>query len=482
MSSATTLRNVFRTTAFRISAIYLVIFFLFAFFLIGYLAISSTRLLTERLIEDALDETGALVQYYNRSGIRRFALAIERRGRSPGAGIYLLTDRTGRSIAGNILEIPSFVFKRDPDQYRPPVPYTPIPTNITEFQRFEAEQRAALVVVRELPGGFRLIVGRDMGEMQRLPGIVLRAAGYSIILLIALGVISWLFITRRVLRRIDAVGATGQQIMEGDFSKRLPLTGSGDEFDRLSESLNAMLARIEALVTGLKNVSDNIAHDLKTPISRMRNRVDMALRTDGDGDDRRAVLEATIEDCDNLIRIFDALLRIARVEAGSAAEELETIDFTNVVSDIAELYEPVAEDSGVDFQVEIADGVSVGGNRELLGQAIVNLVDNAFKYCSERPGGEERKPLVSIRLSEENDHAVLRVCDNGPGIPDEQRARVFERFVRLEESRTKPGSGLGLSLVRAVAHYLSGTITLEDNRPGLCAVFSLPVAGGEKKG
>lgn len=476
MSSAITLRNVFKTTAFRISAIYIVIFSLFAFFLIGYLVFSSTRLLTERLVEDMVTESQALLNFYNRSGIRRFALAVESRSRSPGAGVYLLTDPTGRYIAGNILDIPPRIFERPPDQYRPPVPYTPVPTNITEFRELESEQHAGIFAVRTLPSGFKLVVGRDMGEMQRLPGIVLRAVVFSIVLLILLGIFSWFFITQRVLKRIDAVSATGQQIMDGDFSKRLPLTGSGDEFDRLSENLNAMLGRIEALVTGLKNVTDNVAHDLKTPISRMRNRLDLALQSVPDPDAQRDVLTSAIEECDKLIRIFDALLRIARVEAGAAAEELKLLDLSSIISDIAELYEAVADESGIDFSVEISENISVNGNRELLGQAVVNLVENALKYSAENRSDEGREPQVTIRLHSEKGHAILRVCDNGPGIPQEQRSRVFERFVRLEESRTKPGSGLGLSLVRAVAHYLNGEIVLEDNEPGLCAVLTLPLA------
>jgi signal transduction histidine kinase len=286
-----------------------------------------------------------------------------------------------------------------------------------------------------------------------------------------MGVAGALFIARRVLKRVDAMTATGERIMAGDLTGRLPVTGSGDEFDRLANSLNTMLERIEGLMTGVKHVSDNIAHDLKTPLTRLRNQAEEALRSAKSEADYRAALEATIDESDALIRTFEALLMISRAEAGEARTHMVDFDAAEAAKSVVELYEPLAEEKGLKLLVEAAPPLPLHGNRELVGQALANLVDNAIKH-GVPAGGAPGEIRVTARA--EGGRVMLTVADRGPGIPEKDRARVLERFVRLEESRSRPGAGLGLSLAAAVARLHGGELLLADNAPGLRVTLALP--------
>jgi hypothetical protein len=334
-----------------------------------------------------------------------------------------------------------------------------------------------LARVFQLPGGFRLLVGRDLDERERLYNIVLSAGRWSIAIVLVLGLAGGLFVTRRVLRRVDAMTETTRTIMHGDLGGRLPVAGTGDELDRLAENLNVMLERIEALMRGLKEVSDNIAHDLKTPLTRLRNRAEQALRSASDNE-YRAALEGTIEESDGLIRTFNALLMIARAESGQARDDMSEFDAAEIANDIGELYEPLAEEKGIVLTVEANTPAPLKGNRELISQALANLVDNSIKYAAPvGEGANGAKAQIVVRALIEGDRILLTVADSGPGIPEADRSRAVERFVRLEQSRSQPGSGLGLSLASAVARLHGGELTLADNQPGLKSIIALPRGG-----
>jgi hypothetical protein len=290
---------------------------------------------------------------------------------------------------------------------------------------------------------------------------------------VVLGLAGGFFVTRRVLRRIDAMTETTRTIVAGDLSGRLPVADTGDELDRLAENLNAMLERIEALMRGLQEVSDNIAHDLKTPLTRMRNRAEEALRAAKSEADYRAALERTIEECDALMRTFNALLMIARAECGHARDDMADFDAAEVARGIAELYEPLAEEKGLTLQIDAPGPLTVRGNRELVSQALSNLVDNAIKYAVP----EATDGAIAVSAGSDDGRVLLAVADNGPGIPEADRPRVVQRFVRLERSRSQPGVGLGLSLAAAVARLHGGALILADNHPGLKAVIALPQGG-----
>jgi signal transduction histidine kinase len=266
--------------------------------------------------------------------------------------------------------------------------------------------------------------------------------------------------------------------MAGDLSGRLPVGRSGDELDRLAENLNAMLERIEALMMGLKEVSDNIAHDLKTPLTRLRNRAEEALAKSGCEADYRAALERTIEESDGLIRTFNALLMIARAESGQARGNMDDFDAADVAIGIHELYEPLAEDDGMTLRLKTVSA-PLHGNRELISQALANLVENAIKYG--KPATVSAGSVVSldakqilIEARREGDQVLLSVTDHGPGIPEADLKHAVERFVRLDSSRSQPGSGLGLSLASAVATLHGGELRLGDARPGLVATLAIP--------
>ncbi|WP_350333406.1 sensor histidine kinase [Coralliovum pocilloporae] len=466
------LRRLYRTTAFKLATIYLVIFTLFAGGLIYYLASSTHSLLRTQLQLRLNDEVGELDSIYQRGGLRRLVRAIEWRSRRPDSSLYLITDPQGQPIAGNILDVPPDIFQEE-GWVKDPITYTRFEqANGSGFDPDEQLVHRAVAQIYFMPNGLRLLVGRDIGEGERFRDIFKRAFNLSVVLMVLLGLLTWLFVSRRVLRRVDDVGKASKRIMAGHLDERLPIRGSHDEFDRLSVSLNTMLDRIETLMAGLKEVSDNIAHDLKTPLTRMRNRVEIALRGEGGEQELREALSTTLEESENLIRIFDALLRIARLEAGSATGDLKPVDLAGIARDVSELYEPVAEEDGIGFVISASEPAFVTGSRELLGQVIANLLDNALKYARE-PGKEGLTPEITLSVESRDKSVVLCVTDNGPGIPEADRDRVLQRFVRLEESRSQPGSGLGLSLVAAVARLLDGKVQLGDNKPGLSVELQL---------
>lgn len=465
------LGKVVRTTAFKLSAIYIAVFAIFSVFFVVYISYSTDVLLNRQLRDTIATELLGLSDTYRVGGLRGVVEVIEERAHQPGASLYLVTDVSGRILAGNVAEVSSELMKS--------AGVEPI---IVTYRRYSDDdvgnekERTAMVQVVRMSSGFVLLVGRDIGEREEFRRIIGGALAWALGLMIGLALISYVFVSRRVLKRIDSLSASSRRIMEGDLTGRLEVTGSDDEFDRLADSVNAMLGRIESLLYGVKDVSDNIAHDLKTPLTRLRNRLETALAaSDGDPARYRATIEATIEESDQIIRTFNALLMIARIEAGSPDGAMIEVDVNAIVRDVAELYEAVAEADGIDLAVEtMAEPVLIKASRELLGQALANLIDNAIKHATPAEG-EERRLRIVVSDAVEGGDLVLRVADNGPGVPEADRERALQRFVRLEKSRSQPGSGLGLSLAAAVARLHHGTITLGDNNPGLVVTLRLPL-------
>jgi len=463
----TALGKLIRTTAFKLTLVYLGVFILFAASLLGYFALNTRRLITEQITATVNGEVNGLSEQYGQGGLRRLVTVVDVRSRRPGSSLYLVTTPSGEGLAGNVGSLEPGVLDR-PGWLE------------TSYHRLESPEGAdhrALVRVVQLPGGFRLLVGRDLEERERLFGIVVNAGQWSLALVIVLGLIGGFFVSRRVLSRIDAMTGTAQTIMAGDLSGRLPVAGTGDELDRLADNVNAMLERIEALMRGLKEVSDNIAHDLKTPLTRLRNRCEQALRSAAGEASYRAALESTIAESDELIRTFDALLMIARAESGQARDNMAEFDASEIARDVGELYEPVADEKGIALKVEAPAAAPVHGNRELVSQALANLIDNAIKYAGPNGKINGMPAEIVVKAGNDGDRIALSVADRGPGIPDADRGRVVERFVRLEQSRSEPGSGLGLSLASAVARLHGGELKLEDNHPGLRTTIALPRAG-----
>ncbi|MXQ13860.1 ATP-binding protein [Microvirga makkahensis] len=458
----TALGKLFRTTAFKLSFAYLVVFTLFAFVTLGYVAWSAEKLLTDQFVSTIESEISGLSQQYRNGGLRRLVNVVERRSRMPGASLYLVTTSVGERVVGNVGALPPGVIDRV-GQFE---------TLYNRTDETDTKPNMALVRVYLLPGGFRLLVGRDIEERIRLRDVIHKAIGYSLLFIGVLGCLGSWFIARRVLKRVDDMTDITRDIMAGDLDGRLKVAGTGDELDRLAHNLNDMLDRIGELMRGMREVSDNIAHDLKTPLTRLRNKADEALRTAKTQDELKAALEATIEESDNLIRIFNALLMIARLEAGNAREALADFDAAEAVRDVAELYEAVAEEVGVSLNVSVESGLPIHGSRELLGQAMANLLDNALKYGAAPDGSAQTITVSARRVGQE---VRIVVADRGPGIPEQERSHVLERFVRLETARSRPGFGLGLSLAAAVARLHEGRLMLEDNAPGLRVVLILPL-------
>ncbi len=458
--------SLWRTSTFRLTAIFILIFIIASISLLAFITYQSSIQIQRNQAREIQREITEIMRIEKNRSIRAAANAVQILARRPGPGIYYLGDSSGRMLVGNVATFPNNVLTNDGI-------YT---INYKRERAFFSNNRKrfkgyALVRSVQLADGFRLIVGRDIVERRGYTAIIFRGFLFGVIGIIVLSLITGGLTAMRVLKRIDSISNTSDKIMSGNLSERIPVTKRNDEYDRLATSLNNMLDRIELLMIGLKEVTDNVAHDLKTPLTRMRNKAEAALRKGANAKDRIKALEDNIKESDNLIRTFNALLLIARVEAGTPSGSFNQFDVNEVVDDIAELYAPVAEDAGFSLSSNTSGKLNIFANRELVGQALVNLVENAIKYAS----NEDNKDMKIILGTREIDGKVeIEVSDNGKGIKDSDKSRATERFVRFEKSRTEPGSGLGLSLVKAVAKLHKGELILKDNQPGLRAIIKLP--------
>jgi signal transduction histidine kinase len=462
----TALAKIVRTTAFRLAMTILLLSAVGAGIVLGAVAWQVISVVDEEMTQTIEAEASGLSEQYDQGGIRRLGAVIDARTREPGSSLYLLTNAAGEPLAGNVAQLPAGVLDTPG--------FVDTPYETTDGA---GTGRRALAHIYALPGGFRLLIGHDLRDRARIGGVMIRALAISLVFFAALAALGAAFVARRVLRRIDAMNTSARVIMAGDLTRRLPVSGSGDEIDRLAIGLNEMLARIGDLMAGVREVSDNIAHDLRTPLTRLRNHAEEALRGEGDAAAYRHALERTIEESDSLIKIFNALLLIARAEVGGDREAMQEFDVGAVAQSIAELYEPLAEEAGLSLEVDAAPGLRMRGMRELIGQTIANLVDNAIKYGTPQLAlgdGERVKNEVSVSARREGASVVVSVADHGPGIAAADRPRVLDRFVRLEGARSRPGSGLGLSLAAAVARMHGGAVALGDNAPGLIVRVTLP--------
>ncbi|RUW53678.1 HAMP domain-containing histidine kinase [Mesorhizobium sp. M1A.F.Ca.ET.072.01.1.1] len=485
---ALSLPAIMKTTAARLSALYLLLFALCAVLLVFYMTSLSARMLTAQTQDTINDEILGLARAYKNGGLPLLVRVVEARSRQPGANLYLIADANGQILTGNVQSLEPGIIETEGwttepfsyhrfgegelDRLRGGGTDQSPPSPGDSSARSEGEEgHNAIALVLRLPNQMILLVGRDLGEPERFRAVIRRALMLALGMMGLGGLLIWFFVGRAALKRIDSVSDASRRIMGGDLSGRLPVTGAGDEFDRLSENLNTMLARIAMLNEGLKQVSDNIAHDLKTPLTRLRNRAEATLAGKRKTTDYRQALEGTIAESDQLIKTFNAILMISRLEAGYSSETTGPVDLAATVSDVVELYEPVAEEAGVMLETAVPEAVTINGNRELIGQALSNIVDNAIKYST----GAAESPKVRVTLERIGGEVKLAVSDNGLGIPDDaDRARVTERFVRLEKSRSQPGSGLGLSLAKAIMTFHNGRLDLLPANPGLSVVMSFP--------
>ena len=428
-----------------------------AVLLLGFIYWSTAGYMARQTDATIEAEITGLAERYRLTSLDGLVRSIrERLKRNPfGSTVYLLTDAAYRPIVGNLDRWPNIV----PDE-----------NGWLSFQLEQAsvgdeavhKARARTFVLR---GDFHLLVGRDMHELTETRALIVRTLGWGFGITVLLGVAGGLMMSRSTTRRIEAINETSREIIQGDLSRRIPSAGSGDDFDQLTENLNSMLDQIEMLMHGVRHVSDNIAHDLKTPLTRLRTRLEAINLRENPA---TADVEVAIAEADSLLATFNALLRIARIEAGHRVAGFEDLSLSRLARDVIDLYEPLAQERRQCVSARIEEGVDVRGDRDLLFQALANLVDNAIKYAPENG-------RIEILLERDDSVARVSVCDDGPGIPPAERARVFERFVRLESSRNAPGNGLGLSLVAAVAKLHRADISL-DGEPGLKVTLSLPLA------
>lgn len=488
------MESVLSTSAFRAAAVVGAVFLAVAAAVMWFVSWQTNRLMTESVLREISSEVVLLRSRVSRAGLEDAVREIDLRSRTGGVALYYLGRGDEQWLAGNLRAVPMELKSGQPSGvFR----YALHGKQDATTGKSGEPARFGVGVVLPVDGGV-LVVGRDI-EQQRATAWLIRWVSFlSFGLLGLVSLVAGLVMSWSALSRVDQMTRSSRAIMSGDLSQRLPRSFSNDEFDRLAASFNNMLERIEKLMNGLREVSDNIAHDLKTPLNRLRIRAEEALRDPRGAQAQKEGLERTIEAADDLIKTFNALLLIARLEAGAVEDSFETVSVMNVVSDVVELYEPVAGDAGLDLLLDdgIAGDVAIPMNRHLVGQAVANLVDNAIKYTAEshtasRPrtaalvgdkvapepaagvvelgqdGGRVNVQDVRVCVRDGKDTIVISVADRGPGIAAADREHALRRFGRLEKSRTAPGTGLGLSLVSAVASLHGGSVSLHDNRPGL---------------
>ena len=439
------------TLSFRLTLLYATWFSVSALLLFGFIYWVVTDYTEHQLDASIVAQVTSLRQDAGTQGRAPLATLVSQRSDAPGSRefTYLLQDASGVRIAGSLAPM------------TPAVGWLDLPFPKTAGLDEDSGHGLRALGTRLGDGSF-LLVAKDIFQLDEISDLMERIFGWGFAVTLVLAFVGGAIVSAGFLRRLDAVNRTCRDIIDGNLSRRIPTSGTNDDFDLLSANLNRMLGRIETLMENLRQVTNDIAHDLRTPLSRLRLRLEGARSSARSLADYEATTESAIAEIDAVLGTFNALLRIAQIESGSRRAGFATVDLTAVVRNVVEIYAPVAEDRGHTIRDAVVPGISVQGDRELLTQLIVNLVENALCHT---PDGAVIDVLLLAPDGEVGPRLI--VADDGPGIPPDESDKVLRRFHRLDGSRAAPGSGLGLSLVAAVADLHQAAIALEDNGPGL---------------
>ena len=450
-----------RSTTFKLALISIGVFGAVVIVLFSYVYWSTTNLVLSRSDTAIEAERTTLRNIYDTTGRDGLIQAIEQRSSTAPfeGGVYLLADQSFSPVAGNLKKWP---VAKGAEQW-------------TEFNADVLGQKTGQLLYRArwetLPDGLHLLVGKDISDLSRFVTEIYAALAFTTLLIFVLAAVASVSVTRRTVGRIESINMTSRAIMESGLGRRIPVRGTQDEWDQLAQNLNSMLERIETLMAEVKQVSDNVAHDLRTPLARMRGRLEKASIEKNTSDHDQSLIGQTMADLDHVLRMFSSLTRISQIEAASQTAAFRMVNLSEIATEVAELFDAAAENKGGRVEVFGDKTARISADRDLLFDAISNLVDNAIKHG--REGG-----LVSIHLDQKDGEAILSVSDDGPGIPSQEFECVFKRFYRLERSRGMPGNGLGLSLVAAVARLHGASIRLIDNSPGLRVELHFPCNDG----
>lgn len=454
------IRKLFNTSVFRLSMVYALLFSTVAAGALGFIYWMAKGQMQQQTDARLQLETDVLMSRYRTSAIEGLVQIIQIRN-SDGGSRFLISNLVHRQQQDLTRELDFETLSPDHTQAFATVPLSKITGSSKDTQPVR-------LLWTQLSGGYQLLVVTDLKEQHTLLDRLYQTVIAAIATIFALALLGGSFMGYNVLHRINAVGKTANEIVSGNLARRMPVTNRNDEFDRLSRVLNSMLERIEQLMQGMREVTDNLAHDLRNPLNRLRNRLEASQYEPQDKTDYPYLVQDTIQDLDELIKTFNALLSIAQMESGVQREDWADVNLANLTDELAELYTVVAEEDGLTLTHQAEPGISIHGNRQLLAQAITNLLDNAVKYT---PSGGS----IHLNTTRQTDNVSISVADNGPGIPQDKREQVFKRFNRLDNARSTPGNGLGLSLVKAVAELHGADILLEDNNPGLKASLRFPL-------
>jgi len=440
------LTKTLKSSTFKLALMCVAVFSGTVFALLGYVDWATKNYVYSRSDRAIAADRALLVEAYGRAGRDAVVSLINQRIAWHGfeAGAYLLVDPSMAFLAGTLKSWPGALHAAQ---------------GWVDFEAPDAAGHPRLRVTYEtLPDGSHLLVGRSLDDLDRFVAIIRTAVAGGAILTFVLAAFAGVSVTRRTVGRIEAINDTTRAIMHSGLGKRIPLRGTKDEWDQLAENLNAMLGRIEELMREVRHVSDNVAHDLRTPLTRLRGRLERAYHREFDPESSRALVADTLRELDAVLTIFSSLLRISRIEAFDSRGTLAVVDLAQVAGEVADLFGAAAEEKGGRVKFESSGQVPVNGDRDLLFDAISNLIDNAVTH-----GGGD----VQVAVRDEDQGPTVSVADRGPGIPLEERQHVLKRFYRIERSRSSPGHGLGLSLVAAVAQLHRAHLEMEDNCPGL---------------